>query len=165
MLFFSKKISTFAKRKLKIQKMAITQEQRERYNETRRLKRRMASLHQKMEKMRNLQQMVEKQEYYNDSPEALEYYKHTYPTKAIDVWYDESHKYAFSNIRSASEFFGIHINTVRRLTNGTYSTTGKHTKDGYYFCPKDYREWLGKQTVVMPNLNEEIKMLSRYFSS
>lgn len=136
----------------------------EKYNETRRLKRQMAARMRKAERLQALKQIVEQQEYLNDTQESLEYYKLMYPTQAIDVW-NGARKETFCCAQCCAKAYGLDISIIRKLVAGQYSTTRSHTKGGKYFCPAGYYEWLGTQKVELPALEEEITMLTRYFSS
>lgn len=134
-----------------------TKEQRERYNEARRIKRRLASRARKAERLKALQQMVEHQTYLNDSPESLEYYKILNPTNEVEV-YEGGERKVFDTAKCAAKHYGVHINNVRLLINGKYSTTGKHFRGDLYFAPAGYYSWLGKQTIKIPNLEKEIEL-------
>lgn len=135
----------------------ITQEQRDRYNETRRLKRQMAARHRKAERLKALQQIVERQSYLNDSAESLEYYRTLHKTGEVDVWLGDE-KRTFSSALACSKFFNLNITIIRRLVSGQYSTTNKHTKGQYYFCPRGYREWLDLQPLIVPDLQREMEL-------
>lgn len=137
--------------------ITITDEQRERYNATRRMKRQMASRRRKAERLKALQQIVEKQSYLNDSAESLEYYRMLHRTDEVDVWLGDE-KQTFASPLACSKFFNLNITMVRLLVNGKYSTTGKHTKGQYYFCPRGYREWLDLQPLIVPDLRREMEL-------
>ena len=136
--------------------ITITDEQRERYNATRRLKRQMEARRRKAEKLQCLKQTVESQTYLNDSAESLEYYRLLNPTREVEVW-DGTERMVFDTALCAAKYFNLDVGIIRRLVNGQYSTTQKHTKGRFYFAPAGYYKWLGQQTVKIPNLDEEIK--------